>query len=240
MDIAFIAFTRPGKALADKLADALTAAGHHCRFAEFADAGVLFSQMRGIIFVGAAGIAVRAIAPYVTSKYTDPAVVVCDEQGLFSISLLSGHEGGANMLARDVADIIGATPVITTASELRTLVAGCGCRRGTSAEQIETAFMSAGIWPERIVKLCTIDIKRDEPGLLTFAEKYNIPIEFFSAAQLMQVTGAFTGSDFVKDTTGADNVCERAAVLGSGGGQLILQKYTANGVAVAVAEVSHG
>ncbi|MCL2409399.1 MAG: cobalamin biosynthesis protein [Oscillospiraceae bacterium] len=240
MDIALVSFTRPGKALADKLADALTAKGHICRFAKFADAGELFARVHGIIFVGATGIAVRAIAPYVTSKYTDPAVVVCDEQGLFAISLLSGHEGGANELTREIAEIIGATPVITTASELRTLIVGCGCRRGTSAEQIDAAFMSAGIWPERIVKLCTIDIKRDEPGLLAFAEKYNIPIDFFSAAQLMQVTGAFTGSDFVKDTTGADNVCERAAVLGSGGGQLILQKYTANGVAVAVAEVSHG
>ena len=264
MDIALISFTRPGKALAKKLADALTVRGHNCRFAKFNDAGELFAQAHGdlcaegqkkpaqrdgldpgcdeaaghgIIFVGATGIAVRAIAPHVKSKYRDPAVVVCDEQGLFSISLLSGHEGGANELAREAADILGAAPVITTASELKRLIAGCGCRRGVSAEQIEAAFMQAGVWPERIAKLCTIDIKRDEAGLIEFAEKYGIPVEFFTAEELMAVQGDFiSGSEFVQKVTGADNVCERAAVLGGRKGRLVLPKQAAYGVTVAVFE----
>lgn len=73
----------------------------------------------GIVFVGACGIAVRAIAPYVASKMHDPAVVCVDEAGTWAISLLSGHVGGANDLARSVARIVGATPVVTTATDVR-------------------------------------------------------------------------------------------------------------------------
>lgn len=76
-----------------------------------------FVQMDGLIYIGATGIAVRAIAPYLKDKMTDPAVVVMDDQGTFSISLLSGHVGGANGLAHLAATIVGATPVITTATD---------------------------------------------------------------------------------------------------------------------------
>lgn len=78
-----------------------------------------FEQADGLIFIGATGIAVRAIAPFVKDKLTDPAVVAMDEQAGFSISLLSGHVGGANDLALAVAGITGAVPVITTATDVR-------------------------------------------------------------------------------------------------------------------------
>lgn len=73
----------------------------------------------GLIFISATGIAVRFMNPYIINKTLDPAVVVVDDGGNFSISLLSGHIGGANRLAQWVGDIIGAIPVITTASDNR-------------------------------------------------------------------------------------------------------------------------
>ena len=63
----------------------------------------MFQEMDAILFIGACGIAVRSIAPYVKSKKTDPAVLCMDEQGKFVISLLSGHIGGANELTEEVA-----------------------------------------------------------------------------------------------------------------------------------------
>lgn len=80
-----------------------------------------FSHTDVIIFIGACGIAVRLIAPHITSKATDPAVLVIDEAGQVVISLLSGHLGGANQWAEEVAEAIGARPIITTASDLRGL-----------------------------------------------------------------------------------------------------------------------
>lgn len=77
-----------------------------------------FSADDGILFVGACGIAVRSIAPYVASKKSDPAVLVIDECGKFVISLLSGHLGGANELALTASEILNAQAVVTTATDL--------------------------------------------------------------------------------------------------------------------------
>lgn len=85
--------------------------------------GQTFSLYRAHIFVAAAGIAVRCIAPHLTHKSMDPAVVVCDETGKFCVSLLSGHWGGGNALTRSLAAQIGATPVITTATDCHDLPA---------------------------------------------------------------------------------------------------------------------
>lgn len=78
----------------------------------------LFPKYDGILFIMATGIAVRAIAPHVVSKASDPAVLVMDECGKHCISLLSGHLGGANAWTREVASAIGADPVITTATDV--------------------------------------------------------------------------------------------------------------------------
>lgn len=73
----------------------------------------------GLIFISSTGIAVRMINPFIEDKIKDPAIVVLDDMGRFSISLLSGHIGGANLLAKDIGEILGSTPVITTATDNR-------------------------------------------------------------------------------------------------------------------------
>ena len=80
--------------------------------------GEWFAKADCLVFVGACGIAVRAIAPFVRDKFADPAVVVIDEQGKYCISLMSGHMGGANEFTQDFASLLGAQPIITTATDL--------------------------------------------------------------------------------------------------------------------------
>ncbi len=82
-----------------------------------------FIQYRALIMIGATGIVVRVIAPLLKDKMTDPAVVVLDEKGQFAISLLSGHMGGANRLAQQIADILDGQAVITTATEVNRVAA---------------------------------------------------------------------------------------------------------------------
>ena len=120
MTCAYLAFTSKGLALARKLAAAQPGDVARCgengvTLANWTAAQ--FAQSDALVFVGAVGIAVRAIAPHCRSKATDPAVVVLDECGRFAIPLLSGHLGGANDLARRLAKACGAVPVITTATD---------------------------------------------------------------------------------------------------------------------------
>ena len=134
--IAIAGFTANGCVLAQKISNELDGARAWapCRIAEEvglpgfdsvgAWTGDAFAQgCDGIVFVGACGIAVRAVAPYVASKMHDPAVVCVDEAGRWAISLLSGHVGGANDLACRIARIVGATPVVTTATDVRNVFA---------------------------------------------------------------------------------------------------------------------
>ena len=134
--IYFAAFTARGAALAAQLASSVGTAAKAFAFEKYAQAagclpihglqswcGQAWSEADSLVFVGAAGIAVRGIAPYVKSKLTDPGVVVMDEAGRYIISLLSGHIGGGNDLALRLAVLTGGTPVVTTATDVNRLFA---------------------------------------------------------------------------------------------------------------------
>ena len=328
MTVAVIAFTRRGAELGRKLAAALGGALYApARFA--ADAGAepvpalaawtaaRWEDSDALVFVGAAGIAVRAVAPHVRDKFTDPAVVSVDEEGRFAVPLLSGHVGGANELALRVAELTGGQAAVSTATDVnglfavdvwakgnglvitdralarevsaallegkavgfasdwghpcpagltqgpaeigvwvtartgagpfsrtlrlapKGLILGVGCRRGTERAAIEEAAAEAlaGYEPLAVAAVATIDLKKDEPGLLAFCAARGLPLLTFSAGELSAVAGDFTPSDFVKGVTGVDNVCERAAA--AAGGRIVVPKLAKNGVTAAVAEKRH-
>ena len=120
----------------------------------------------------------------------------------------------------------------------RIAVLGVGCKRGTTAEKLETAFAAfcaqAGFAPQCIAAAASIDLKQNEAGLLAFCQSRGWPVEFFTAEQLRQAPGSFTPSAFVQSVTGVDNVCERAAVLAAGG-PLFFHKFARTGVTFALA-----
>lgn len=296
-------------------------------------AGKYFADSDALVFIGATGICVRAIAPYVKDKKTDPAVICFDEKGTFGISLLSGHIGGANALTAKLCQELGSIPVVTTATDVnkkfavdvyatennlaigsmllakevaaalvegktvpfssdaeivrtgalpgglelyqekavrqladsafsdgdsqdseamkpelgihispytdrkpykntlqlipRCMTIGIGCRRDTPVEKIEDlvnrVLEEHHIHPEALSAVATIDLKKDEKGLLEFCRRRNLPFTVYSAEELRAVEGDFSASTFVSGITGVDNVCERSAVK-KGGGTLIIKK----------------
>ena len=313
--------------------------------------GDRFGDSEALIFVGACGIAVRAVAPWVRDKFQDPAVVAVDEGGRFVIPLLSGHVGGANRLARLLAGSLGAVPVITTATDVsgkfavdvfaaenscaisdrrlakeisaavlageripllsdfplegefpreiyvckktaaggknlagsaaggespagpaaeleeqtgglriritlsdrerdgelrlipRAAVLGMGCRRGVSEEELwraaERALGEAGVDWRGLRALASVDLKKNEEGLIRLAARLQVPFLTFSAEELNRLPGEYSSSDFVKRTAGVDCVCERAAMaaacLGGGRGRLAAGKRAFGPVTAAVA-----
>lgn len=307
-----------------------------------------FGQVDAIVFVTASGIAVRSVAEHLTHKSKDPAIVCMDELGKHVISLVSGHAGGANALTQMLADVMWATPVITTATDVegrfsiddyarehnlvvtdwakakaisaevlttgaepvwmdeaevlqeeeknaceirkeqkstgidgceneinvqelqigshqviitpqdgsvdvqtlqlipRCIVAGVGCKKGTPVDKIEhavqDAFAKAGLRMEALCAVVSIDLKKEEAGLLEFCETRNVPFETYAAEELQAVPGTYSASEFVSGVTGVDNVCERSAVKyasehGANDGELLLRKQAQDGVTVALAYV---
>lgn len=121
MRIAILTLTENGKILAEKISDKV-GGQIFCKGKDFEKmnnfVAEIFTKFDAIIFICAAGIAVRMIAPHVVSKLSDPAVVVIDERGKNVISLLSGHVGGGNFLTAEIARAIKANSIITTATDV--------------------------------------------------------------------------------------------------------------------------
>jgi len=288
-----------------------------------------FHGYRNHVFVTAAGIAVRAIAPYVRAKDRDPAVVVLDQRGQYCVSLLSGHLGGANELARRVASLTGGHAVITTATDSeglpsidmltmakgmavsnlsalkvlngailrgdplqifdpwdrlgfrgrspkgvtleycktesdwipgrpgiwvdwrvkllprgglllhpRCMVAGIGCNRGTSADEIvrliRETLLGAGISMHSLRALATIDMKKDEAGLRRAAGGLGLPLLFFRREEIATINVP-NPSLTVKRHTGVRSVCEATALLGATKGKLIIPKTKSRNATMALA-----
>ncbi len=203
----------------------------------------IFHNYSGIVFITPCGVAVRSVAPHLKDKTNDPAVVAVDVLGRWAVSLVSGHEGGANDLALAVSNVLFAEPVISTTTEaLKTLVVGVGCRRGTNSEQIVTAvkkaLADAGLNVSEVRLLSSADIKMREQGLLDAADKLGIPLRFISSEEIRNCALEFQSSDFVTERLDLPAVAEPCALLAGRRTKLIVRKKTYNGVTVAIARES--
>ena len=339
MQIEIISFTSQGSSLAEKIKEIMKVYGN-VQVTSGKEKNIslqtwtenAFSKAQVLIFVGAAGIAVRAIAPFVQDKFKDPAVLVVDEKGTYVIPVLSGHVGGANAYALQLAEKLQAQAVITTATDInqkfavdvfakknqlfikdrawakeisaailggekigffcegqvtgtipeevvteqvigtmpeevvaeqgkvtekyrinvgihntcqlipKAVTVGIGCRKGKSAEEIETFVLEQlekqQIAMESISCVASVDKKKNEAGILAFCEKYGLEFQTFSPEELERVPGEYTQSEFVEKTIGVGNVCERAAICAWKQNRAhILQPKTAqNGKTLAIAE----
>ena len=171
-----LSFTDRGEKLAEKLTDDFGAYSDRCNRPLSLKAWTekAFAEADTVVFIGACGIAVRAIAPYVVSKVTDPAVIVIDECGDFVISLLSGHLGGANDMARLIADAIGSVPVITTATDRNDVFAVDEWSKRQHAEVLEPnkiVLVSSKILDGKDIKVRTdLDMEGKEPDHVVMSD----------------------------------------------------------------------
>lgn len=211
-------------------------------FARIADlTRELFGKRQALIYAAPCGVVVRSIAPLVGSKLTDPAIVVTDVRARWAISLLSGHEGGANRLAMRVASVFDAEPVITTTTEaMKNLIVGVGCRRGASCDAILAAIRSGLAEVDRPLEqvrlLASAEIKRNEPGLVEAAAHLGLPLRLLSMEQLKRAPASATASEFVLQTIGVPAVAEPAACMAARRTKLLLPKTIFHSVTVAIAE----
>jgi len=200
----------------------------------------IFDQYEGFIFIMALGIVIRVIAPLIKSKHVDPAVVVVDENRRFAISALSGHEGGANRLASQVASVLHAESVITTASEtMKDLIVGVGCRKGTRREEIlqaiDQALEKGECSRQEIRCVATIDFKGDEPGLKEACLHLGLPLKIVPTDHIKNFNGPYQRSSFVKEKIGVEGVSEPCALLAGRRTKLIVPKLKQGRVCVAIA-----
>ncbi len=212
--------TEPGRALGLRLLDVVPASIHKHRANPFIETVQNdFTQGHDGIFICATGIVIRALAPVLRDKYRDPAVVALDESGDHVIPLLSGHQGGAEALARRIAKRIGARCVTTSAGDYGQPVytLGIGCDRNCPLEMIDelldkaAAVLNIG---ESFMALASIDRKADEPCLLATAADLALPLQTWPARHLRSVEDQLTEkSETVFREVGCYGVAEAAALI---------------------------
>ncbi len=203
--------------------------------------GEIFFDYEGLIFVMASGIVVRTIAPYIKNKYIDPAVIVVDDVGRFVISILSGHEGGANNLSYKVANILNTDAVITTGTEAKKdIILGIGCKRGIGSSEVKVAIHNAlkdaDVSIDRVRLAGTVDLKANEAGLLSALEELGIPLRVVSRPEIDTCAKDYSKSDFVINKIGVGGVCEPAALISGRKTKLILKKQKYPGITIAIAQ----
>jgi cobalt-precorrin 5A hydrolase len=199
-----------------------------------------FASSDGIVAIMALGIVTRMLAPLVRSKLSDPAVVAIDDQGRYAVSVLSGHEGGANRLAYWVGAATGAEPVISTGTETnKRLVAGVGCRRGVQTESVLAALAEAlsrcGACKEELRLIASAAIKRDEAGLVEAARRLDLPLLFLPERSIREFQGPFARSEAAIRRVGLPAVAEPCALLAARDAKLALRRIVHSGVTVAIA-----
>ena len=202
--------------------------------------GEVFDNYDGIIFISALGIVVRAIAPFIKSKFADPAVVCVDTAGRFSISVLSGHQGGANDLSFLAASALEALPVITTGTDAhKRIIIGIGCRKDVSPGEVKEAICAAlkekNITMEKVRLAATVDFKRGESGLINACSELGLPLVFIQRESIESFKGVISSSEVVKRRIGLEGVCEPCALLAGRKTKLILKKQISGRVTVAIA-----
>lgn len=201
----------------------------------------IFGEYDGLVYVAPCGAVVRAVAGKAGSKLTDPAVVVLDVGGRYAISLLSGHEGGANALALSISNAIGSEPVITTTTDaVKNIIVGVGCRKGKEADKIvdaiNKALSSVGSEIGRVRYIASADVKSGEAGLIEAAQRLNVPLRFISGDEIRGSSREFGRSEFVEKNVDLPAVAEPCALLAGRRTTLILQKTAFDGITVALAK----
>lgn len=269
--------------------------------------GNIFKKYYGIIFITAMGIAVRVISPYIQKKDIDPCILVVDENGNFIIPILSGHLGGGNELASEIAKKIKALPLITTSSDIsgkiavdtlatkingrlkdlesakkvtslivagekvqikvpenisdenpsgvilvsnrenieitqiipKNIVIGIGCKKGSSKEKIIFAIKDIlkelNISYKAIRVIGTVDIKKDEIGIIESAKYFDVPLKIIQRDEIKKIQDRFEKSEFVEKTIGVTSVSAPCSVLSSEkNGKLLVEKKIYEGITLSV------
>lgn len=226
--ITLFSLTERGERTAKALQQPLEQLGYACEFVHKAKPFIprvqqIFTGAKpatdALIFICATGIVMRALAPVLQDKYRDAPVLVLDENGAFVIPLLSGHEGGANQLAAQLAALTGAQAVLTSAHSYLNpaYCVGMGCERNCPTEDLYRLLLQcldkAGLTLSDVQSISSIDIKADETGLIALAEQLGVPFYTWSADRLRQVEHRLNSrSDYVFNTVGVYGVAESAAL----------------------------